>query len=232
MNSVFDVLKSDSGAHPTDGAIPTADVAPTVSTNETIRATCCKNHPEKECELFCQNCSKLICYICVSNWGTCGKHLYESIDTVVKEYRKNVEEFLRKKEELLPSVVKHVAVLAEMKTKQSDSVFDVAKHISDTFAGHVESLKKREEILTKQAFDMQWKNDDNLSYEVDKVQLELAKLDNTIEFCRKILDLSDPVLFLQAYSDVKEKVCRGQLYTTDQIALRLDHWSALGLCQH
>ena len=173
---------------------------------EKVNATCCNEHPEKECELFCQNCSKLICYKCVSNWGTCGQHSYESIDTVVKDYRIKVEEYLRKKEELLPSVIKHIGVLAEMKGKQSDNVSDITKDISDTFAKHVDNLKLREEALIQQALDMQWGNADSLTHELDKVNLELAKTENTIQFCHSILDLQDPVLFLKTYSDLKDKV--------------------------
>jgi hypothetical protein len=184
---------------------PTNNMAPTASRNETTNASCCTDHPEKECELFCRNCSKLICYKCVSNWGTCGQHSYESIDTAAKEYRKNVEDFLQKKEDMLPSAIKHVEVLTRMKVKQSENVADVTKQISDTFGKHVESLKKREEALIKQAIDMHLKNDD-LFYEVDRVRLEQAKIQNTIDFCRTILD-HDPALFLQEYTQVKDKVC-------------------------
>jgi hypothetical protein len=205
VNDVVDALNS------TGDLAPTNDMAPTASRNETTSASCCTDHPEKECELFCRNCSKLICYKCVSNWGTCGQHSYESIDTAAKEYRKNVEDFLQKKEDMLPSAIKHVEILTRMKVKQSENVTDVTKQISDTFAKHVESLKKREEALIKQAIDMHLKNDDGLSYEVDRVQLEQAKIQNTIHFCHTILD-HDPALFLQEYTQVKDKVCMRKKY--------------------
>ena len=213
MKNVLDVLLSGPYETLAGNKVATGDVtagnagASAATVNQKVNATCCQDHPEKECELFCQNCSKLICYKCVSNWGTCGQHLYESIDTAVKDYRIKVEEYLCKKQELLPCVIKHIGVLAEMKGKQSDNVSDVTKDISDTFAKHVECLKIREAALIQQALDMQWGNTGSLTDELDKVYLELAKTENTIQFCRNILDLQDPVLFLKTYSDLKDKVC-------------------------
>ena len=212
VKNVLDVLHSGPYESLAGNEVATGDAAAgnagatAAKISEKVNATCCKDHPEKECELFCQSCSKLICYKCVSNWGTCGQHSYESIETVVKEYRIKVEEYLCKKQELLPSVIKHIGVLAEMKGKQSDNVSDVTKDISDTFAKHVESLKIREEALIQQALDMQWGNADSLTHELDKANLELAKTENIIQFCHNILDLQDPVLFLKTYSDLKDKV--------------------------
>lgn len=191
MNNVLDALNS-------------ATRAASEERQETNPSISCKIHPEKECELFCEHCSKLICYKCISNWGTCSQHKYESIETTVKVRRKNVEDFLQKQEEFLPSVKKHLGVLEDMKIKQAGKVFEVNQQISDTFAKHSESLKKRKEMLLKQAFDL---HDCGLSSEVDRVQVEQAKIENTIEFCQKILDVDDPALFLEKYVEVKDEVC-------------------------
>ena len=182
------------------------DASLNVLMTSTTTTSCCKNHPEKECELFCKDCSKLICYKCVSNWGTCSKHSYESIDTAVKEFQKHIEDFLQKQEARLPLVVQHSAILAEMKAKQSENVIEVSQRISDSFAKHMESLKQRQDTLVQQAFDMQWKNDDGLSSEVERVQLEQAKIENTIEFCQKILTHENPVLFLEEFTQEKVQV--------------------------
>ena len=166
----------------------------------------CKDHAGKECELFCQNCFKLICFECISKWGNCIHHSYESIDMAAKEYRENVKGFVQKKEELLPSVIKHGVVLEDMREKQSLNIASVTNQILETFAKQIENLEKRRDALTQQVFDVQMKNDDCLSSEVDRVQIEQAKIANTIDICNQIIDVNDPALFLQKYIQVRDKV--------------------------
>ena len=188
-------------------ALSSMDCAPlTALVTNTTATSWCRNHPEKECELFCKDCSKLICFKCVSNWGTCSKHSYESTDTAIKEFQKNIEDFMQKQEARLPSVIQHGAILAEMKANQSENVIGVSKQISDSFAKHMDSLKQRQENLVQQAFDMQGKNEDDISSEVERVQLQQAKIENAIEFCKTILAHENPALFLEDFTEEKIQV--------------------------
>ena len=205
---MVDALHSISDTVPSSNEASTSIIlsTSTVAANKPANPTKCEDHPEKEYELFCQTCSKLICYKCISNWGACGQHRYESIDTVSKTYQNAVNNFLKKRVELLPSFVKHAVILTKMKEEQSDNVHEVTKQISHTFAKHIEDMKVRETMLMTQAFEMQKKNEEDLSSELDRVQLEQAKIENTIEFCHKILELNDPVQFLEMYIQAKDKV--------------------------
>ena len=192
VDSVVDNLKSAKDA-------ATCEPAPEF-------ATVCKNHPEKACELFCENCLKHVCSKCTSTGGTCNQHKYESIGRAVRRCRKNVERLLQKNEKLLLSVGRRSALLDELKAMQFDNVLEVSRQISDIFAKHNEQLEYRKAALELQAFDIQWQNEDNLSLEEERVQLEQNKIENTIKLCRKILDIQDPVLFLQTSSGIQDKV--------------------------
>ncbi|XP_028399521.1 tripartite motif containing 13-like [Dendronephthya gigantea] len=202
LNEIVDVFNSMTCAVPNDEGL--SENSPTDATQACLaNQTTCKDHTGKECELFCQNCFKLICFECISKWGTCTQHLYESIDVVAKEFRENIKEFVRKKEEQLPSVIKHGVVLEDMREKQSLNSASVTNEILETFGKQIENLEKRRDALTNQVVDMQLKNDDCVASEVDRVRIEQAKIENTIEFCNKIIDVNDSALFLQKYIQVK-----------------------------
>lgn len=191
VNDVVDVLNA------------TSDIS-VVSDN---RVANCKEHPEKQYELFCQDCFKLICFKCVSNWGTCGLHKYESIETVAVNYRRDLEGFLQQKVEQLPSFMKHANALDQLRKKQLVRVSEVTKQISDTFAMHIDCMKHREDELIEQALQAHEEHKNGLSCEIDRVELEQAKIHTTIDFCQEMLEINDPTLFLQNYAQMKDKVC-------------------------
>ncbi|XP_028399520.1 tripartite motif-containing protein 3-like [Dendronephthya gigantea] len=172
--------------------------------------TICKNHPDKACELFCKKCQKHICSKCITNAGTCTQHEYESIGGALKRSRRNVKSLLEKNEKLLFTVGRRTELLGELKAKQTRNASEVARQISQIFSQHIEHLENRKMALEQEAFDIQWQNENNLSSEEERVQLEKKKIENTIKFCRKILDIKDPVLFLQTASGIQDKIFQAE----------------------
>ncbi|XP_028399437.1 putative tripartite motif-containing protein 75 [Dendronephthya gigantea] len=196
VNNIIDVLNSKKG-----GEAPAP--APAI-VDRTSRAQLCTNHPGKECELFCLLCFKFICRECNLIWSVCSClhfHVHVTIDKAAAYKREHVEELLHEKEELMSGVKNHLDTLKQMKAIESRKVLDVSQQINDSFAKHMKKLKNRQEALLKQASDLQRKNDDGLSSEVNQFQLKQAKIQSSIECCRKTLEIDNPVLFLQRYPE-------------------------------
>lgn len=168
----------------------------------------CQTHVEKACELYCEDCSRLICYRCIAKWGNCHIHSYTDIEEAEKKIRKIVEDFWQKGAQQLHIVKQHLALLDAMKAKQVANIAEVCEQIEETFEKHMKHLKSRKDELYRQAFMYQLSDDDkeSLNKELDRVQVEQAKITNMVEFCTKMLEIDNPVMFIQKYYGVKDKV--------------------------
>ena len=202
MNNIIDVLNSKKGG----------DTPAPANLDMTSNVPLCTNHPGKECELFCLVCFKFICRECKLIWSVCScLHAHVTIDRAANVKRKDVKDFLQEKEVLMSGLNKHLAVLAQMKAKESSQILDISQQIKASFAKHVKKLKNRQEALLKQASDLQRKNDDCLSSEIHQFQLKQAKIKSLIEYCHKTLEIDNPVLFLQKYTEVCISILSYQL---------------------
>ena len=166
----------------------------------------CTLHPESVCELFCRDCSKLICYKCVSHWGTCGQHSYDDITTVVEECRLSVRDWALKKNNSLSRVMKHSSALAEVRDAQTADFLQVTIVITDTFEMYIDSLKSRQEAMLQKAFNIHEKNLADLTLEVDRLSIKQATMESEIGVCNNMICLDDPTQFLQEYNRLKDKV--------------------------
>lgn len=169
----------------------------------------CTDHPEKECELFCLDCSKFICSECKSNWWSLCSYLHDrqTIHKAAKKNRKCIKEFLEEKEKFLAAADERLAALAEIRTRETARALGVSREISAAFTKHINSLKSRQEALMRKASELKQKNDDVVSSEVNQVQLKKAQFKRVIDFCSETQDIEDPVLFLQKYAAIKDQVC-------------------------
>ena len=176
------------------------------TTNDPCSAPHCPSHSERECELYCQDCSKLICYQCIAKWGNCHEHLYQDVQEIAKGFRKTVKEFSQRGEQFLPTVEQHLGLLEDLKAKQVANVAEVCGRMADTFDRHIKGLKQRKEELVQVVFTFVRQNNEGLHGELDRVQMEQAKLANVVEFCSKMLTINNPALFVQKYCEAKDKV--------------------------
>ena len=55
----------------------------------------CTEHVNEELKLYCETCSEVICYKCVTKWGNHHSHDYESIEEAFEKYKEEISAFLR-----------------------------------------------------------------------------------------------------------------------------------------
>lgn len=165
----------------------------------------CPSHEGRECELYCNDCSKLICFRCIVKWGDCHDHSYRDVIETANKFRENIQEFSEKRKRLLPTVEQHLSLLQGMKAEQVANLADVCEMIEESFRSHVDNLNIRKNELVATASMTQWQGEEGLLAELDRVQLERAKLANTVEFCEKIIEIESPAMFVQKYCEVRER---------------------------
>ena len=61
--------------------------------------TQCSIHAGRTCELYCEDCSKLICYQCIAKWADCHQHKYKDASEVVGHFRQVLEDLSSKGEQ-------------------------------------------------------------------------------------------------------------------------------------
>ena len=54
----------------------------------------CTEHVDEELKLYCETCSEVICYKCISKWGKHHSHDYESISKAFEKYKEEISTFL------------------------------------------------------------------------------------------------------------------------------------------
>ena len=53
----------------------------------------CTEHVDEELKLYCETCSEVICYKCISKWGKHHSHDYESISDAIEKYKEEISTF-------------------------------------------------------------------------------------------------------------------------------------------
>ena len=54
----------------------------------------CTEHVNEELKLYCETCSEVICYKCVTKWGKHHSHDYKSIEESFEKYKEEISSFL------------------------------------------------------------------------------------------------------------------------------------------
>ena len=166
----------------------------------------CLSHEGRECELYCRDCSKLICFQCIVKWGACHDHLYCDVTEIANASRATILDYSEERKQLLPKVEQHVDLLQDMKARQVGNIADVCDAMEESFQKHVTNLNNRKRELVQSIYLAQGQGEDSLNNELDRMQVEKAKVVNTLEFCEKIIRIENPGIFVQKYLEVKERV--------------------------
>ena len=74
-----------------------AETTEGVATGDTLhqQSSHCTEHVNEELKLYCETCSEVICYKCVTKWGNHHSHDYESIEEAFEKYKEEISAFLR-----------------------------------------------------------------------------------------------------------------------------------------
>lgn len=166
----------------------------------------CLSHEGRECELYCRDCSKLICFQCIVKWGDCHDHSYRDVTEIANTFRASILDYSEERKQLLPRIEQHLGLLQDMKARQVGNIADICDAVEESFQKHVTNLNNRKSKLVGSINLAQGLGEDSLTNELDGMQVEKAKVVNTVEFCEKIIRIENPAMFVQKYLEVKERV--------------------------
>ena len=105
------VKKLDDPAVPLEGAVGGATIAATNAASSTHAVKHCREHLEKEVDLYCETCRELVCYKCVIRGGKHQNHDYKEIDKAFLEYKEWIVASVEPMEKQVMTITKALAQL-------------------------------------------------------------------------------------------------------------------------
>ena len=92
INHLLEIVEEHKKEKDTAIAETTEGVATGVALQQ--QSSHCTEHLDEELKLYCETCSKVICYKCISKWGKHHSHHYESISDAFEKYKEEISTFL------------------------------------------------------------------------------------------------------------------------------------------
>ena len=92
INHLLEIVEEHKKEKDTAIAETTEGVATGVALQQ--QSSHCTEHVDEELKLYCESCSEVICYKCVTKWGKHHSHDYESISDAFEKYKEEISTFL------------------------------------------------------------------------------------------------------------------------------------------
>ena len=134
---------------PENPAATLEEAAPT-DVNPIKKASHCFVHEDKELELYCETCGKLICTRCALKGGKHHDHSYEDLGQAFKKYKEEISSSLEPMEKQVTIMKETLAQLGAHCGEISDQQTATAVNIHVTFRRLQEVLDVRETELIGQ----------------------------------------------------------------------------------
>ena len=91
INHLLEIVEEHKKEKNTAIAETTEGVATGVALQQ--QSSHCTEHVDEELKLYCETCSKVICYKCVTKWGKHHSHDYQSISDAFEKYKEEISTF-------------------------------------------------------------------------------------------------------------------------------------------
>ena len=91
INHLLEIVEEHKKEKDTAIAETTEGVATGVALQQ--QSSHCTEHVNEELKLYCETCSEVICYKCISKWGKHHSHDYESISDAFEKYKEEISTF-------------------------------------------------------------------------------------------------------------------------------------------
>ena len=92
INHLLEIVEEHKKEKDTAIAETTESVATGVALQQ--QSSHCTEHVDEELKLYCETCSEVICYKCVTKWGTHHSHDYQSISDAFEKHKDEISTFL------------------------------------------------------------------------------------------------------------------------------------------
>ena len=160
----------------------------------------CFEHVERELELYCETCGKLICYKCGLKGGKHHSHDYEELDQAFEKYKKEITSSIEPMEKQVAIIKKALALIEQRCGEISDQREAIENNVHITFRRLREVLTVRETELIGQIHQMTQGKLKGLAAKSDQIETTLAKLNSCLHFMGESIKLGNKsdVLMMKA----------------------------------
>ncbi len=142
----------------------------------------CSEHADREFELYCETCNKLICYKCVTKGGKHRDHDYDLLDEAFGKYKGEIASSLEPMEKQLKAIHTALAQLDTHSEEISDQGVTIEASIHDTIRRLHEVLDARKTELIGQLHQMVQRKLRDIAIQRDQMETIQAQLNSCLHF--------------------------------------------------
>ena len=170
---------------PENPAATLEEAAPT-DVNPIKKASHCFVHEDKELELYCETCGKLICTRCALKCGKHHDHSYEDLGQAFRKYKEEISSLEPMEKQVM--IMKETLAQLDARCEEiSDQRTATAVNIHGTFRRLQEVLDVRETELIGQLDQVTQGKLKGLAVQRDQIETTLAQLCSCLHFMRESL---------------------------------------------
>ncbi len=196
------------------------EVAGATKPNSMKMVSYCSEHREKELELYCDTCGRLICWKCTKSRG--GKHHSHNYDEAFQQYEEEIKSSLEPMDKQLMSINEVLIQLDKQSGELADHQVAVEADIHNTMRRLREVLFARETSLIAQLHRITQGKLKELSVRKDRIETTQAQLSSCLEFMKESLKAGSRREVLKMKTTLDQQV--RELTTTFQPE-KLECWS-------
>ena len=200
------VKKLDNPAVALEGAVGGATIAATNAASSTHAVKHCREHLEKEVDLYCGTCRELVCYKCVIRGGKHQNHDYKEIDQAFLEYKEWIVASVEPMEKQVTTISKALALLDARCGEISDQQAANKDKVHATFKRLREVLDVRETELIGQLDGMTQSKLKGLAAQRDQIETTLTQLNSCLYFMGESLKTGNKLDMLMMKMNTEEQV--------------------------
>ena len=180
INNLLEILEDS--ARKLDNAPATPERAAPTDLNPGNKASRCFVHEDKQLELYCETCGKLICLKCVTKSGKHHSHDYEELNIAFEKYKKEITSSLEPMEKQVTTIKKALALIELCCGEIFDQRAALQDNIHVTFRRLREVLTVRETELIGQLHKTTQGKLKGLAAQSNQIETTLAQLDSCLHF--------------------------------------------------
>ena len=200
------VKKLDDPAVVLEGAVGGAMIATTNAASSTHAVKHCREHLEKEVDIYCETCRELVCYKCVIRGGKHQNHVFKEIDQAFLEYKEWIVASVEPMEKQVTAITKALGQLDARCGEISDQRAANKHKVHVTFKRLREVLDVRETELIVQIDGMTQNKLKGLAAQRDQIETTLTQLNSCLYFMRESLKTGNKLDMLMMKMNTEEQV--------------------------
>ena len=167
---------------------------------------CCREHTEKEVELFCETCGEPVCVKCVIKGGKHNSHDCNELDKAFERYKVEVTASLEPMEKQVTTITKALAQLDARCAEISKQQTAVETDVHTTFGKFHHILDTREIELIGQLHHITKRKLKELAVQKDQLETTLAQLSSCLGFMKESLKTGSQEEVLSMKASVNSQV--------------------------